>query len=284
MVRQVVLTPKRAFRVPVEAEKVSPDVFAGLSLDDIRKLKVYEGNRECELGDLFEVREEGSGEEVTIVLEGNLSKDSRVGEGMSTGEIVVNGDIGSFAGYKMRGSKITVKGNAGSWLGAQMAGGTIEVFGNAGDHIGAALRGLRRGKGMSKGMIIVHGNAGAEVGAGMVKGTIIIEGSCAVFPGYGMMGGTILIKGDCAGKAGAHMSGGRIVVCGYLPEVLPSFYIDSVVPTVKVKKMKLEGPFYLFLGDALEDPKCGGRLFVHAGKNPHLGEFGKLVEEVKEVD
>jgi len=278
MGRRIVITPKVMFEVPVEVENISPDVFANLSLDEIKKLEVYEGNRKRALGELFEVSEEEGEGEIVVVLNGDFSKVCRVGEGMSFGEILVSGNLGSFAGYKMRGGKITVKGNVGGWLGAHMVKGTIEVFGDAGDHVGASLRGLRKGKGMSGGLIVIHGNAGAEVGAGMVKGTIIVEGNCGPLPGYAMMGGNILIKGNCPGKAGARMTGGKIVVCGRIGEILPSFYIDSIVPSVKVKKVKYEGPFYLFLGDALEDIKCGGRLYVHVGNNPHLSEFKELLE------
>jgi len=278
MGRLFILKPVEKFSVPVEAENLKPDVFAEKSLDEIKSLTVYEGNRRRKLGELFEVKEEEvEGETIRIILEGDLSKVWRIGEGMTFGEIVVNGDCGHFLGYRMKGGKITVKGNAGSWLGGKMASGTIEVFGNAGDHVGSVLRGLKKGKGMKGGTIIIHGNAGAELGAKMSKGLIAVDKNCGVLPGLYMSGGTILIRGNCAGKAGARMSGGKIVICGNAGGVLPTFYIDSIVPKVKVKKEKIEGPFYLFLGDVLGDVKCTGRLYVSVNGNPELAKFKELL-------
>lgn len=273
-----ILKPVKEFSVPVEAEKIKPDVFAEKSLEELKSLTMYEGNRKCRLEELFHIEEEElEGDNVEIVLEGDFRKVWRIGEGMNFGEIVINGNCGHFTGYRMKGGKITIKGNAGSWLGGEMKGGTIEVFGDAGDHVGAVLRGLKKSKGMKGGIIVIHGNAGAEVGAKMSKGFIAVDGNCGVLPGLYMSGGTILIRGDCQGKAGARMSGGKIIICGNAGGVLPTFYIDSIVPKVKEKKEKIEGPFYLFLGDVLEDIRCMGRLFVNVDKNPELAKVKELL-------
>ncbi len=279
MGRRFIVTPKEDLTVLVEAERIKPEIFAGKTLDEIRELIVYEGNRRRKLGELFNIQEEKvEGEEISIVLRGDFSKVSRIGEEMGTGEIIIDGNCGSFLGYKMKGGKIIVKGDAGSWLGAEMRKGTIEVYGNAGDHVGAPLRGLKKNRAMRGGMIIIHGDAGTEVGAYMVKGTIIVEGNCSVLPGLKMSGGTVLIMGDCMGKAGARMSGGKVIICGKAGEILPSFYIDSIVPSVKAKGRKIEGPFYLFLGDVLENASCSGRLFVSVNNNPELKVYEELIE------
>ncbi|RLG42568.1 MAG: formylmethanofuran dehydrogenase subunit C [Thermoproteota archaeon] len=278
----VVLKPKESFKVLVDAKCIAPDEFAGKSLDEIGSLEVYEGGFIRKLGDLFEIQGSpaSSVEETQIVIEGDVWKVCRIGEKMSGGSIIINGSAGHYLGRWMRGGTIEVKGNVRSWLGAEMEGGTIEVFGNAGSFVGGRLRGKVGKKGMKNGYIIIHGSAGARVGHGMVKGTIIIDGDSGPFPGSEMMGGKILIRGNCEGKAGAHMSGGSIVICGKLPSVLPGFYIDDVVPKAKVKKEKIEGPFYLFVGDALASLGCGGRLYIHKPSNPHL----KFYEELLEVE
>ncbi|RLE71109.1 MAG: formylmethanofuran dehydrogenase subunit C [Thermoprotei archaeon] len=278
MGRRFILKPVKEFSVPIEAEKIKPDVFAEKSLEELKGLTVYEGNGKCRLEELFHIEdEEVEGDNIEIVLEGDFGKVWRIGEGMTFGEIVINGSCGHFTGYGMKGGKITIKGNAGSWLGGEMKGGTIEVFGNAGDHVGAVLRGLKKSRGMKGGIIVIHGNAGAEVGAKMSKGFIAVDGNCGVLPGLYMSGGTILIRGDCQGKAGARMSGGKIIICGHAGGVLPTFYIDSIVPKVKAKKEKIEGPFYLFLGDVLEDIRCMGRLFINVNKNPELAKVKELL-------
>jgi len=277
-VRIVVVVPKREFEVPVEAECLRPDLLADKSIDEIRELEIYEGSRRAKLGDLFEVsEEEGEGEGVRLVLRGDFEKVWRIGEGMASGEIVVEGNCGPYLGFRMKGGAIVVKGSAGSWLGGEMKGGTIEVYGDAGDHVGALLRGERSARGMSGGIIVIHGNAGAEIGVGMRKGTIIVDGNCGPLPGLRMSGGGILIRGDCEGKAGARMSGGRVVICGRAGGILPTFYIDEVVPKVKFKKEKLEGPFYVFVGDALANPACTGRLMVSVRNNPELKKYEELL-------
>lgn len=277
--KEVVLTPKYEFKVPIEAKCISPDLFAGKSLNDIGALPVYEGNTKRVLADLFAIEGKpgATAAETAIVVQGDAWRVRRVGEGMSAGKITVNGRIGAYLGLKMKGGAIVVKGNAESWLGAKMKSGTIEVFGSAGDCIGGAFRGEAPGKGMSGGTIIIHGDVGAEAGRGMKGGAILVDGNAGFLPGVSMVGGAIGIKGDCQGKAGARMSGGRVVIGGFLPVVLPSFYVEEVRESVKVGPEKIAGPFYVFTGDVLADIKCRGRLFVSVAKNQHLKRYEELL-------
>ncbi|RLE78588.1 MAG: hypothetical protein DRJ36_04430 [Thermoprotei archaeon] len=116
----------------------------------------------------------------------------------------------------------------------------------------------------------------------MNGGLIAIDGSCKAMPGVKMSGGSILIRGDCEGKAGARMTGGKIVVCGRVGEVLPTFYIDGIASSVKVKGEKIKGPFYLFLGDVLGDIECRGRLYVSVKNNPDFKVFESLLETMSD--
>jgi len=278
----VTLIPKEPFKVLIDAKCITPDEFAGKSLEEISFLEVYEGNLVRKLGDLFVIKgdPEDNVDETQIVIEGDVWKVCRIGEKMSGGCILIKGSAGHYLGRWMQGGRIEVRGNVRSWLGAEMQDGAIEVFGNAGSFVGGRLRGKVGKKGMKKGYIIIHGSAGARVGHGMVKGTIIIDGNSGPFPGSEMMGGKILIRGDCEGKAGANMIGGSVVICGRLPSVLPGFYIDDIAPKAKAKKEKIEGPFYVFVGDALASRICGGRLYIHKASNPHLKVYEELLEEV----
>ncbi|RLE51253.1 MAG: formylmethanofuran dehydrogenase subunit C [Candidatus Methanomethylicota archaeon] len=278
---EVILKPKREFRVPVELEVVTPNNFAGKSINEIISQVIYEGNRERKLGELFEVKGEvgESPDNIRIIIENSCNKLWRIGEGMSAGEIIVKGDVGHYLGKHMAGGKITVHGNAGSWVGAEMVDGLSEIHGNAGNHVGARFRGEPQGMGMKGGKIVIHGNAGVQVGLGMIKGAIIIDGDCLEFPGMKMRGGSILIRGNCPGRAGADMTGGKIVICGRVDSILPSFYIESIEKATKVKGEKIEGPFYMFLGDYLASRRAYGRLFVSIPNNPHLKNYAKLLEE-----
>ena len=192
---------------------------------------------------------------------------------MSTGEIIIDGDVGMHMGEEMGGGVITVTGNAGSWVGSMMKKGTIEVKGNAGDYVGAAYRGSTRG--MSGGIIIIHGNAGNEVGCFMRRGLIKIYCSVGQFVGIHMRKGTIFVQGNSEGRAGAEMIGGKIVVCGWVPSIVPTFTIDSIRPRVKINEEAVTGPFYMFVGDLAEDGD--GRLYVSQTQNPHLSFYEKYL-------
>ena len=271
----IVLRPKRVFKVPVETSCITPDAFAGKSLEEIGKLKVWEGNRERSLKELFSVEGEGGSkpEDVSIQIFGDVHKVRRIGSQMSAGEIVIHGDVGFHLGEEMTGGKILVNGNADSWVGSMMKGGVIEVKGDAGDYVGAAYRGSTRG--MSGGTIIIHGNAGNELGHFMRKGLIKVYGNTGQFAGVHMRNGTIVVYGNSEGRNGAEMTGGKIVICGSVPSVLPTFTIETIRPRVKINGERVEGPFYLFTGDIAEGGK--GRLYVSQTSNPHLKFYEKLI-------
>jgi len=262
------MRPKYLFKVPVEAECISPDAFAGKTLEEVGSLQVWEGNRQRSLGDLFFIEGDDSvaPEKMTIQLLGDVQKVRRIGSGMSAGEIAIQRDAGMHLGEEMRGGKITVGGNTDSWTGAMMKDGVIEVRGNAGDYVGAAYRGSV--KGMRGGAIIIHGSAGNELGCFMRKGLIKVYGSAGQFVGMHMKNGTIFVGGNSEGRAGAEMTGGKIVVCGNVPSVLPTFSIDSVKPRVKINGEETTGPFYLFIGDVTEEGE--GKLYISQASNPHL--------------
>jgi len=263
--------PKRLFKVPVEAECISPDVFTEKSAKEIATLQIWEGNRKRTLGDIFNIKHEtdSQSEEFSIRICGDISKVRKIGAKMSMGNIIVEGDAGMHLGEEMNGGVITVTGNADSWTGCMMKKGIIEIKGNAGDYIGASYRGSAQG--MGGGKIIIHGNAGSEVGCFMRDGLIKVYGDVGKFAGIHMKDGTIFIQGNSEGRAGAQMINGKIVVCGYIPSILPTFTIDDIRPKVDVNGEKVEGPFYRFIGDLTD--KGNGKLFVSKTKNPHLSSY-----------
>jgi formylmethanofuran dehydrogenase subunit C len=264
----VLLRPRYSFKVPLNAKCISPDVFASKTVEEIKALKVWEGNRQRALGELFEVDGESAPtpKEVSIRITGDLREAKRISEGMSEGEITIEGDVGLHLGEKMTAGRIIVSGNAGSWLGAMMKGGSITVNGNAGDYVGAAYRGSN--KGMQGGTIEIHGNVGNEAGCFMREGLIKIGGKAGQFLGMHMRNGTIVVNGDSDGRAGAGMVGGRIVLLGSTASVLPNFSIDSIRKRVEVDGEEIAGPFYLFIGDVAE--KGNGKLYISQANNQHL--------------
>ncbi|MGH7370191.1 MAG: formylmethanofuran dehydrogenase subunit C, partial [Candidatus Methylomirabilaceae bacterium] len=148
--------------VPLEAESISPDLFADRSKGEIEALPVALGNETRRLGDFFEVDGERSSE---IEIDGAIGRVKWIGSGMTRGRIEIRGDVGMHAGAYMRGGEIVIEGNADDFLGVEMEAGLIRVMGNAGHRIGAAYRGSKYG--MRGGVIVVEGNVGYEVGAYM---------------------------------------------------------------------------------------------------------------------
>ncbi len=282
---KIVLNPKTRLDVPVEVRKVRPDVVAQFdNVESIKRLPVWYGNRRVELSELFEISIEGEFtknlSEIIIIFEGKGTEKLRyVGYKMKGGRIEVHGDVGPLAGYRMENGELVIFGNADHYLGSKMKGGKIEVFGNAGSFVGGKLVGEKYGKGMRGGVIVIHGSAGSYVGHGMSKGDIIIEKDAGNFPGYGMKGGNIVIHGNTGLYPGARMSGGRVIVLGKVEDILPSFYIDDIVPEVKFKGQKLKGPFAIFIGDVLMETR--GRLIINYEKNLHII---KELEELLRVE
>jgi formylmethanofuran dehydrogenase subunit C len=271
----ITLTVKKEFRFPIIAECINPDVFHGKTTKEIEELKIWEGNKPKTLGELFKVEEtKMENSEGTITINGNVSKVKRIGAGMKSGEIIVHSDVGMHLGEEMRGGKITVYGNVGGWAGSMMKGGIIEIHGNASDYLGAPYRGSSEG--MRGGKIVVYGNVGNEAGAYMKNGLIKIHGNAGQFLGLRMRDGTIYVEKNSEGRAGACMKGGKIVISGFLESVLPTFTIDSVKEKVKIEEGETAaGPFYLFLGDLVENGE--GKLYVFKEKNPHLSHYERLL-------
>ena len=269
----IVLTTLRAFKFPVTAECINPDIFEGKSKKEVSSLEVWEGNKQKTLGDIFKI-EQKSAKTPNITINGDVSKIRRIATGMKNGEIVINGNAGMHLGEKMAGGKITVNGDVGGWAGSDMKGGLIEIHGNAGDYLASPYRGSSTG--MRGGKIIVHGNIGINSAVFMHGGLIKILGGAGMFLGFRMCAGTIYVEKETATRVGASMTGGKIVVAGALKEVMPTFTIDKLKAKVKIEKGEYaKGPFYVFLGDLAETGK--GKLFVSKPINPHLKAYEKFL-------
>jgi formylmethanofuran dehydrogenase subunit C len=254
----MLLTLKEAPPVPLEAEVLSPDVLAGLSLDAIRALPLYLGKHTRRVEDFFTI--EGDPGEA-IELRGDLTKVKWLGKGMTRGRLTITGNAGMHLGSGMKGGAIEVTGNAGDWIGAEMTGGLIRVRGDAGGQVGAAYRGSLAG--MKAGTILIGGTAGLEVGMRMRRGTIVIGGPVRDFAGLQMKGGTILLLGGAEIRTGAWMIRGTIVslrplsllptfsyACAYDPTFL-RLYAQELRPLgIAIPCDAREGAYQRYTGDA----------------------------------
>ncbi|MDD3042250.1 MAG: formylmethanofuran dehydrogenase subunit C, partial [Methanosarcinaceae archaeon] len=192
----VKLSLKEANKIPIEAEYITPDAFAGKTKEEIETLPVWYGNEQHPIGDFFKVELEGSAsaEETKIVIEGDVSRVKRIGQGMTAGEIEINGNVDMHCGSNMAGGKIVINGDADSWLGCEMKGGEIVLNGNATYYVGSGYRG--ESCGMKGGKITVNGNTKDYLGEHMCGGEIQVKGNVGLLPAISNNGGTITIEGS----------------------------------------------------------------------------------------
>jgi formylmethanofuran dehydrogenase subunit C len=269
------LTLHTAPAVPLEAEVITPDRLAGLSLLETAKLTVVHGNQSAELGEFFRVDGAAGGE---VHLSGDLARVKMVGAGMTEGRIVIHGSAGMHLGVGMSGGEIVVEGNAGDWVGAEMAGGRIVVRGDAGHMVGAPYRGSKVG--MRGGEILIFGNAGNEAGSGMRRGLVAIAGDSGDFTGVNMLAGTIAVLGRLGWRPGAGMRRGTIVSM-HPAEMLPTFafactfrpvILRLYLPYLRglglpITEAQVQGSYQRWCGDAIELSR-GEILLLESGETP----------------
>ncbi|MDR2203464.1 MAG: formylmethanofuran dehydrogenase subunit C [Nitrososphaerota archaeon] len=266
----ITITPKKEFTVPIQAECINADTFTGKTIEEIKKLTITEGKETITLNDAFNITEDKTTKTPNITLTGDFSKVKRIGQGMKTGEIIINGNAGMHTGEKLSGGKIIINGNAGGWTGCEMKKGTIEIHGNSGDYTASTYRGTSTG--MKGGSIIIDGNVGTNVGCYLQGGIIKIKGSAGRYLGYHMSDGAIYVEKNCASRAGAFMTGGKIIINGTIELMMPTFTIDSIKPKVKIDATQnAHGPFYVFLGDIAEHGT--GKIFALKTTNPTLATY-----------
>lgn len=204
--------------LPIEAEVITPE-----TLSKTVRVNVYVGNQKRMLSDVFDIRVDGeaAGPSATeIVIIGDASRVKRVGEYMTDGRIVVDGDIGMHCGDFMTGGTIEIMGNAGDWLGREMLGGKIVCHGNTGNYCGSGYRGGR--KGVRGGKIIVEGSVGDYCGECLFGGVVHVMGSAGLHAGVNMKGGKLIIEGDAVMPCG-DMFGGECTIFGHAADFMPTF-------------------------------------------------------------
>jgi formylmethanofuran dehydrogenase subunit C len=265
MMAEVLLRPKGKIGIMLEAEVIRADTLAGKKAEEIEKLPVWQGPAELPLSDFFEVEVQGPGqaEETVVMIEGDVSRVKRIGQGMEAGNIEILGNAGMHLGAEMIGGSILVRGDAGPWAGMEMKGGLLRIRGNAGDHVGCSYRGSWRG--MTGGQIQIDGNAQSQLGGGLVGGQIVVAGSVENFCGIRQNGGLILVKGNAIRGMGAEMTGGTIAVCGKIKQFSPGFVVVSRETNPKLGDLQMEGMFARFSGDYAISKNPKGVLYCREG-------------------
>jgi formylmethanofuran dehydrogenase subunit C len=264
---KITLTPKAEKYLVLEAEVISPDVFAGKTIEEIGELKVWEGNTSHPLSKFFEIAGTvaAKAEDQAIIVNGSVPRVKYIGSKMTAGAILVKGDVDMYVGAWMKGGNIIVKGNADTFAALQMEGGKLVIEGNAGNYLGASYRGDWRG--MKGGEIEVYGNAGSDLGEYIMGGTITIKGNAdfnaGIHAGRAIgpkdVGGRIIIYGNVTGRVGAQMIRGNIYVLGKIETMMPGF---ALVGPQEVDFDGSQMSFITYKGDRAEAGK--GTLYLKA--------------------
>ena len=123
--------------------------------------------------------------------------------------MIVEGDVGDYAGRKMSGGRLDIRGDAGAYLASGTNGGVVTVKGSAGDQVGGPAAGDKFG--MMGGIVVIEGHAGDRVGDRMRRGTIIVRGRCGAIAGTRMLGGTIWTDQGFGADPGLLMRRGTLI-------------------------------------------------------------------------
>jgi formylmethanofuran dehydrogenase subunit C len=195
-----------------------PQNLTGKTVAEIERIEVGTTRIGVAVGDVFRIRE---GDPDTLVIEGGAERFDRVGMGMISGSIQVEGQVGVQAGRLMSGGHLTVRGNAGPFAGSAMKGGTLDIEGAAGERLGGPLSGETVG--MSGGILHVRGDVGARAGDRLRRGFILIEGRAGDYAGSRMIAGTLAIGGEAGDLPGYLMGRGSILLGRGASLFSPSF-------------------------------------------------------------
>lgn len=190
----------------LDLSQLVPGRLAGLSLAQVERLPLGAGAKAPVVADCFEVS--GTAAE-SVHIEGGSTKLDFVGAEHSGGEIVVEGDVGAYAGRRMKTGRLDIRGNAGECLASNLRGGLVVVGGSAAAHIGMPRPGEKDG--IAGGTVVVHGDAGDFAGERMRRGTLIVRGRLGNNAGARMMGGTIWAAQGLAAGAGIQMRRGTLI-------------------------------------------------------------------------
>lgn len=197
---------------------LTPAALAGLKPKDIEALAIGTTREAMTVGDLFKLKGRDAAK---LRFIGTDARCDRIGQGLTEGEIVVDGDAGAYLGSKMRTGSIAVHGSAGVLAGASMRGGMIDIAGDAGERAGGVAIGEAHG--MRGGRISIGGKAGALLGERMRRGLIIGRGGAGDYAAARMIAGTILLRGRIGRWAGYGLRRGSLIFDKEPKDLLATF-------------------------------------------------------------
>ena len=116
---------------------LTPNNLAGLSIEQIAKLKLGNSKNSPQVADFFRVLGSDTNH---IVFKNSSAQLDFIGANMSQGKVTVCGDAGDRLGDKMRRGIILVEGSVGDYTGSRMLAGTLGILGKTGAYTGFAMK------------------------------------------------------------------------------------------------------------------------------------------------
>jgi formylmethanofuran dehydrogenase subunit C len=220
-VKPLVLTLRQRPEQRLDLSPLVPHRLAGKTAAEIERIEVQTTRWRVTVGEIFQLK---MGDAEQIRIEGACDRLDHVGQAMTGGEVLVEGDVGVQAGRLMAGGRLTLRGNAGPYAASGMKSGVIEIVGRADDFLGGPLAGDMTG--MRGGIVVVRGGAGARAGDRMRRGTIVIDGEAGAYPGSRMIAGTLIVGRQAGPLPGFLLKRGTIVLGEGASALSPTF-IDS---------------------------------------------------------
>lgn len=234
-----------------------PHLLSGKTAGQIDRIELQTTRSRINVGDVFRLR---MGDAAQIRIEGGSERFDRVGQAMTGGDVLIDGDVGIQAGRLMGGGRLVVRGNTGPWAASGMKGGMIEILGATDGCLGGPLAGETAG--MRGGVVVVRGRAGDRAADRMRRGTIIIEGEAGAYAGGRMIAGTLIIGRKAGPLPGFLMKRGSIILGDGCAAMSPAFvdcgrhellamrlWAGLIYPHSKRAASLLRRPLQRFAGD-----------------------------------
>ena len=212
------LRTKQVPALRVDLRGVTPLALAALSSAEVERVEIGYGNALVPLAEFFHVE---ARDDDTLLFAADLARFDRVGWQMDGGRLLVDGDVGDYAGGAMRSGSVSVRGTAGALAACEMSGGSLTIGGDVGDFAASTLPGSMDG--MRGGTLVVHGHAGARFGDRMRRGTAVVFGDMGDFLASRLVAGTIAVGGRVGAHCGYGMRRGSVVFAGAAPALPPTF-------------------------------------------------------------
>ncbi len=194
----------------IDGSSIRPDVFVGLSLEQINATVLSTESGDVALSNVFELSSDHMASEPSLVIAGDCETIDGLGSQMQNGTMCILGDVGDNTGKCMGGGSLVVSGNARDHLGAGMTDGFIYLFGNCRNGLASPLAGKKSG--MRGGDILISGNVGDRACERMRRGTVFVAGDAGDYCAPQLIAGTLVVMGNLGCQWAGGMRRGSLIL------------------------------------------------------------------------